>query len=303
MGKFDDLTRALGGNVAESMGVGRQSIDPLHVADAALAALPERMKGVNRTKGAVDIPIDRISSDPDQPREDFDEESLRRLADSMKQRGQLQPIRVRWDEGGGSYVIICGERRWRAAILAGLTTVSAVVVEGEISQAELLAIQLVENCLREDLKPIEQAKAYKALMDRNEWSTRQLAAELAITQGNIVRALALLNLPERVQDQVEAGQIAPATAYEISKVESPAEQEQLASRAVEEKLTRADVVAAREQKTAKPRLRRVEIKVAGAGQVVVNLADPDADDDSVLFALQQAVKQFRKTMAAHPEVA
>jgi ParB family transcriptional regulator, chromosome partitioning protein len=303
MGKFDDLTRALGGNVAESMGVGRQSIGPLHGADAALAALPERMKGVNRTKSAVDIPIDRISPDPDQPREDFDEESLGRLADSMKQRGQLQSIRVRWDEGRGSYVIICGERRWRAATLAGLTTVSAVVVEGEISQAELLAIQLVENCLREDLKPIEQAKAYKALMDRNEWSTRQLAAELAITQGNIVRALALLNLPETVRDQVEAGQIAPATAYEISKVESPAEQEQLASRAVEEKLTRADVVAAREQKTTKPRLRRVEIKVAGAGQVVVNLADPDADDDSVLFALQQAVKQFRKTMAAHPEVA
>jgi ParB family transcriptional regulator, chromosome partitioning protein len=300
MGKFDELMKA-GANIDESMGAG-VTRGPAS-APLATSTAPARWQGVSKNKNAVEVPVDKIGPDPDQPREEFDPEALDRLAASLKARGQLQPIRVRWDEGKGVYVIICGERRWRAAMKAGMATMSAVVVEGEILPAELLAMQLVENCLREDLKPVEQAKAFRTLMDRNGWSTRQLAAELAVAQTNIVRALALLDLPESVQEQVDRGNLATSTALEIGKLEDLESQEVLARRAEGEKLTRADVVAARERRETRTKPRRVEIKVAGAGSVVVNLADPEADDDSVLFALQQAAKQFKKAMSSRTEAA
>ena len=97
---------------------------------AAAPAGPDRLQGVARSKNAAEIPVDRIGPDPDQPREEFDAEALGRLAESLKTRGQLQPIRVRWDEEQGAYVIVCGERRWRAAELAGLPTMSCVIVDG-----------------------------------------------------------------------------------------------------------------------------------------------------------------------------
>ncbi len=178
MGKLDELLRSGASNIAESMGAG-VTRGP-GAAPLSTSSTPAQWQGVAKSKNAVEIPLEKIAPDPDQPREEFDEDALNRLAESLKTRGQLQPIRVRWDEGRGAYMILIGERRWRAAKLAGLPTVSAVVVEGTIDPAELLAIQLIENCLREDLKPIEQAKAFKALMERNGWTVRQVAQELAI---------------------------------------------------------------------------------------------------------------------------
>ena len=140
-------------------------------------------------------------------------------------------------------------------------------------------------------------------MERNRWSTRQLAAELAVAQTNVVRALSLLDLPEGVQEQVDRGNIATSTALEIGKIEDREAQERLATRAAEEKLTRAAVVAERERREDRPRLRRVEIKVAGAGAVVIDLVDPMSDDDTVLFTLQQAIKQFKKSMSSRTEAA
>jgi ParB family chromosome partitioning protein len=242
MGKLDELTRAFGGNVAESMGVGRQAVPA--TAGTSPAGIPERMKGVNRTRNAVDIPTEKIDRDPGQPREVFDEESLARLASSLKTRGQLQPIRVRWDEGRGVYVIIAGERRWRAARMAGLTAVSAIIVEGEIPPAELLALQLVENCLREDLRPVEQARAYRALLEQHSWSIRQLAAELSLDHTAISRALSLLELPEPVQSHVERGEIPTWTAYEIVKAGDSEAQVDLATRVIKEGLSRAETAEA-----------------------------------------------------------
>ena len=212
MGKLEELSRLTAGNVNDSIGVGR----PARPAEAPASAssVPARWQGVTRSKNAVEIPVEKIAPDPDQPRDEFDEEALGRLSESLKTRGQLQPIRVRWDGGRERYMILVGERRWRAARMAGLPSLSAVVVDEPIPPDELLAIQLVENCLREDLKPIEQAKAFKALMERNGWSARQVARELAIDHTGVARALALLTLPGDVQEAVEAGQIAPRTAYE-----------------------------------------------------------------------------------------
>jgi ParB family chromosome partitioning protein len=244
MGKLDELMKASRDVAAESMGAPRAT--PMHGTSAAPAAppTPARLQGIARSKAAAEIPVDRIAADPDQPREEFDEEALARLAESLRTRGQLQPIRVRWDEGRGLYVIVCGERRWRAARRAGLPALSCVIVEGPVSPAELLAMQMVENLLREDLRPIEQARAFKALMEANSWSTHQLARELAVDQSSVVRALALLRLDTDVQDLVERGDLPPATAYEVSKLDDPGAQRAIVGRIVAEDLSRAEAIAA-----------------------------------------------------------
>ena len=208
------------------------------------STMPARLQGIAKAKNASEIPLDKIGPDPNQPREEFEEEGLGRLAESMRTRGQLQPIRVRWDEGRAEYVIICGERRWRAATLAGLKAMSCVIEERPLDAGELLALQLVENALREDLKPIEQARAYKALMDRNGWTATQVGRELAIDQSSVSRALALLALPPAVQDLVERETLSPATAYEVSKLDDPEAQAEVAARVVAEGLSRSETIEA-----------------------------------------------------------
>src|SRR4051812_5207719 len=183
MGKLDELIRAHGANIGDSFGTGHAADGlPPGMSLAQAQRVPARDQGVARSKHAVEIPVDRIQADPDQPREEFDEEALDRLAESLRSKGQLQPIRVRWDEGRGAYVIVMGERRWRAAIKAGLATLSCVVHQGPVDPGELLALQLVENAVREDLKPIEQAKAYRKLQELYGWSGNRLAKELAVPQ-------------------------------------------------------------------------------------------------------------------------
>src|SRR4051794_38385479 len=165
MSKLDKILASSGSNIDASMGAGR-SAKPLHGATPTTSASgPARLQGLARSQNAAEIPVDRIERAPERPREDFNEEGLERLAQSLKTRGQLQPIRVRWDEGRGVYIIVCGERRWRAARMAGLSTLSCVIMDRPAEPGELLALQLVENALREDLRPIEQARAYKALLE------------------------------------------------------------------------------------------------------------------------------------------
>jgi ParB family transcriptional regulator, chromosome partitioning protein len=119
---------------------------------------------------------------------------------------------VRWDEGRSLYIIVCGERRWRAARMAGSTTMSCVIMDGPISPAELLSLQLVENLVREDLKPIEQARAFRAVMQMNGWSTHDVARELAVDQSSVVRALKLLDLPAAVPADDRRGRPPPPRA-------------------------------------------------------------------------------------------
>jgi ParB family chromosome partitioning protein len=301
MGKLDELRRVGKQNAVESLGVFAADRVIPGVSPAGPAPVPRALQGVAKVKNVAAIPVEMIDRDPAQPREEFDEESLGRLAESLKARGQLQPIRVRWDEGRGVYLILCGERRWRAAKLAGLATVSALIVEGELDPDELLAIQLVENCLRDDLKPIEQARAFKTLMERKGWSTRQLARELAVVQPHVVRMLALLELPEAIRERVEQGGLAPATAYEIGKLESPAEQQALADRVEAEGLTRQEAVAAvRDRKQGgdtrgitpgRGRGGSFEYRVSPRVTVVVRYRGDDTL--SVAQALRAALKQVQ----------
>jgi ParB family transcriptional regulator, chromosome partitioning protein len=202
---------------------------------------------VNQFQGRVQlrdaclIRVDRIEADPDQPRAEFDAESLERLAASLKQRGQLQPIRVRWDEANSRYMVIVGERRWRAARLAGLESLACVVVPGDATPEEILEDQLVENCLRVDLRPVEQARAYQSLMQRLGISQRTLADKLNVSQGQVMQSLKLLELPEPIKQSIEEGKIAPTVGYELTKVDDPAEQASLARGAAAGLLRRDEI--------------------------------------------------------------
>lgn len=187
--------------------------------------------GRRRLEAAGLIRVDRIIPDPDQPRTEFDPEGLELLAASLKERGQLQPIRVRWVDSADRYVVVVGERRFRAAMMAGLESVACVVADGSASAEDVLEDQLVENALRMDLKPIEQARAYRKLMEARGMTQAQLAGRLRVTQGSISKALALLALPPEIQRKVDSGEIGPSTAYELSRVTDPGELAELAREA------------------------------------------------------------------------
>ena len=201
MAKDKDILERFGANLAESMGGGRS---PRPTAPA-LSTMGKH-DGVSRLRAAAEIEVGRIAADPGQPRTEFDPGAIARLAESLEAHGQIQPISVRWSDDPGRYLIVTGERRWRASILAGRPTIAAVILEGDRTDSQVLEMQLVENCLREDLQPIEQARAFRTLMDRNGWTAARLAETLRLTGSSVTRALALLDLPCTVQDAVEAGQ-------------------------------------------------------------------------------------------------
>jgi ParB family chromosome partitioning protein len=294
MSKRDELIKGLG-NVRESMGDFAAGTMPGGTTPGP-KALPPYLVGVVRSKDVSQIAIDRIDRDPGQPREEFDQEGLERLAQSLRQRGLLQPIRVRWDAARERYIIVCGERRWRAARMAGLESLACVIVQEELTPEERLAVQLVENALREDLRPIEQAKAYKTLMEAQGWSFRQLAGELSIHHGQVVRALSLLELPQGVQDQVEQGALSPASAYEVTKLPDRDVQAELAGRAIAEKMTRQEVIEAVKERKAgvvrrAPAERRGPFEYRVGDNVIVTVRYRKNDKLTPAQALRQALKQ------------
>jgi ParB family chromosome partitioning protein len=293
MGKPDEIRRSAGANIDDSLGVNRVA-RPVETSSA-----PPRWQGVNKSKNALEIPVEKIIPDPDQPRESFDEEGLERLAESLRTRGQLQPIRVRWDEGRGAYVIICGERRWRAAGRAGLSTMTAIVSEGPMDPAELLSVQLIENALREDLKPIEQAKAFRSLMERNGWSARQVARELSYPQSSVAKVLELLEMPEPVQEMVESGKLAVHTAYELRDA-PPEVQVAVADQAVAEGLTRsevAEVVQAVKARRPVPRPRPDPVTIDLGDGLTVTVRWRKPSDISTTQALRKALKAAQEQEA------
>jgi ParB family transcriptional regulator, chromosome partitioning protein len=246
MAKDKDILQRFGANLAESMGAGRAT-SPATPVPSAMG----KHDGVSRLRAAAEIEVGRIVADPEQPRTEFDPGAIARLAESLKSHGQIQPISVRWSDDMGRYLIVTGERRWRASILAGRPTIAAVILEGERTESQVLEMQLVENCLREDLQPIEQARAFRTLMDRNDWTAARLAEALQLTGASVTRALALLDLPYTVQEAVASGELAPSVAYEVSKLADPDAQAEIAARVVAEGLSRVETVEAVRQVASK----------------------------------------------------
>jgi ParB family chromosome partitioning protein len=205
--------------------------------------------GRRRLRNVGSIAIDRVIADPHQPRTQFSDEGLQRLASSIRAKGQLLPIHVRWSSDMDKWVIVSGERRWRAAQAAGLSTIDCYFAEDEIAPSDILEQQLVENLLREDLRPIEEARAFEMLMSLNNWNGNQVAKALHVPASKVSRALALLDLPEDVQEQVDAGVLPARSAYEVSKLPDDESRRSLAAKAANGGMTNRDMASAvRQQK-------------------------------------------------------
>lgn len=162
-----------------------------------------------------------LKPNPHQPRREFDEEALKELADSIREHGIIQPI-VAEDAGDGTYYIIAGERRTRAARLAGLTKVPVVLKK--YSDERKLEIALIENIQRENLNPVEEAQAYHQLMTLGNLSQEEAAARVGKNRSTVANSLRLLKLPEDMTSSLASGQITPGHARAILSVLNPADQ-------------------------------------------------------------------------------
>jgi ParB family chromosome partitioning protein len=162
------------------------------------------------------LPVSDITPDRTQPRKTFDDEALAELASSIKEHGVLQPILVR-PVPDGSYMIVAGERRWRAARLAGLSTVPVIIKE--MSDADALSIALVENLQREDLNPVEEAEGYRQLAETQGWTQEQIASRVGKSRPSVANALRLLSLPEDVLALLRDGKITAGHAKAILSIE------------------------------------------------------------------------------------
>jgi ParB/RepB/Spo0J family partition protein len=164
-----------------------------------------------------------IEPDPAQPRKVFDEEQLRELAASLVRHGQLQPIRVRKAPCVGRYIVVAGERRWRAARLANLQKIDAVVVAERGDTDVIREEQVVENLQRAELSPLESAHAYRSLMERWSCSQAEVARRLGVSTSTVSRALALLQSPDETRAAIAAGtSVRQATATARPSKKRPA---------------------------------------------------------------------------------
>jgi len=244
-----------------------------------------------RTFGRVDITL--VESDPHQPRTEFSPDAIQRLAKSIKEKGQLHPIRVRWSDDRGKWIVISGERRWRATKEAGLPTIDCYFQNDDLDSSVVLEQQLIENLLREDLKPMEQARGFAALMELNDWTGKQVANSLHVAPSTVSRALALLDLPPEVQDRVSRGEIAARAAYEITKLPSAEAQRSIA--AVDSPTT-AKISAAVNQRRGKkkPAIRGFkQTFLAESGIRVLVTAKQKVNYHEVELALSEAIEEVR----------
>ena len=155
-------------------------------------------------EGSVAVKIADIEPNRDQPRKEFDSEALAELADSIAQHGVLQPLLLRPMLSGG-YRIVAGERRWRAARMAGLTEVPAVI--REMTDSEEMLFALIENLQREDLTPLEEARGYRTLIETQDLTQEEVSQAVGKSRPSVTNALRLLNLPEDIQEMLEKGEI------------------------------------------------------------------------------------------------
>jgi ParB family chromosome partitioning protein len=197
--KVDAIARLLGTRVA---------------ADAAHAG---QTVGVQSLSTAKVVDIGRIVADPDQPRKTFDPDDMALLAGSLRDHGQRDPVKVRWDAGRDRWVLIDGERRWRAAQSIGLTTLTAVIEQQQLSSDRVLELQLIENALRTGLTPLEAGAAYQQLMAVWNCNQKALAQRLHISESKVSRSLDALNLPAETKAAVEAGTVGVMTAVKEAR--------------------------------------------------------------------------------------
>ena len=185
----------------------------------------------------TEIEIGLIDRNLDQPRKNFDEKALNELASSIREHGVIQPIIVK--KNNDRYIIIAGERRWRATRLAGLRTIPCIIKD--YSEQQISEIAIIENLQREDLNPIESAKAIKNLMNQYNMTQEEVADKIGKSRSAITNTLRLLNLPDSIINLVETDKLSAGHARALLGLEDIAKQKQIAIIAAEKKLSVRDV--------------------------------------------------------------
>lgn len=217
------------------LGKGLDSLIPSNMMEPA--HITEREEQEKDGDGIVNVKITKVEPNREQPRKNFDEDSLQELSESIKQFGLLQPILVQ--DRTTYYEIVAGERRWRAAKIAGLKEVPVII--RNLTDQEIVEISLIENIQREDLNPIEEAQAYKRLLTEFNLKQDEVAEKVSKSRTAVTNSMRLLKLCEEVQKMVVDGMISTGHARALISIENPEEQYMIAQKIFDEKLSVREV--------------------------------------------------------------
>lgn len=222
------------------LGKGLDSLIPTNVmmeSEVKHATVSTASSAEEGKDGTLMVKLSKVEPNREQPRKNFDEDSLQELAESLKQFGMLQPILVQ--NRGDYYEIIAGERRWRAAKIAGLKEVPVIV--RELTDQEIVEISLIENIQREDLNPIEEAQAYKRLLTEFHLKQDEVAERVSKSRTAVTNSMRLLKLCDEVQNMVVDDMISTGHARALISIEDPEEQYLIAQKIFDEKLSVREV--------------------------------------------------------------
>ena len=226
----------------------------------------------HRSTGVKVIPLDRIESNPEQPRLAFDETTLEELAASIREHGVLQPILVR-PIGENHFQLIAGERRWRASSIAGMASIPALVED--IDDDTALEISIIENLQREDISPLDEAAMYDRMIRDHGYSIRKLANKLGKDKGYLENRLRLADAPPEVRELVSLRKDTLSHAYELMKVTDPRKRKKLADQVARNELS---LVKLRERIEGRPSRQAVDADPGSEPEAVTAQPELEADD-------------------------
>lgn len=293
MSKSETLLKKYGENITQSTSASLEALTS-SIEQEQLAPHQKRM----RDREAAYVRVADLIPDPAQPRKTMDPEKLERLANSMKAQGQLQPIRVRWSQEQDKFVIISGERRWRAAQKIGLEKLACQIVEGVLGEDTKTAQQIIENLHREDVPPMAVAQSYQSLIETHGWTQKKVADELGVTQAEVSRYLALLELDPQVQQKIREEVISPSVASPLSRLPK-SEQRKMATTIIRKGLSRDDVTAAVQQKVgrrnhkASKQGKRMVCRLSDGTSVTIGHSTEVLTLERFIEALEQVLHQAR----------
>lgn len=270
-----------GSRLAESVGIRSSRTEVPSPIDAGA----DKMAGRYANRNASMIDVDKIIPDPNQPRKQFDEDELKELAESIKDHELLQPIRVRWSDEHGKWIIVSGERRYRASQLNNATEIAVVIDDKERSTGEVRIHQIVENIQRSGFRPVEEAKAFAEAMKLESISAAELSRRLKKGRSYVSQSLSLLNLTDEQQAAVDAGTLPVREAYKLARVERNGDDPSPA---------RSGSV-----KTSKKRKRGIEVTLrsTNGGKVTVAFGKK-VDNETIRTALLEVAGSLEKKRAA-----
>ena len=255
--------------------------------DDAAASLSENGAADSITQ----LPLTKIERNPNQPRKKFDQQALEELAESIRLHGVITPITVRHGEKDGYYQIIAGERRWRAARLAGLKEIPAMVLEA--GEGEVMELALIENLQRQDLNPIEEAEGYDRLMQQFGLTQEEVANRVVKSRSAVANALRLLGLPDEVRTMVADGKLSGGHARAVLAVSDEDKRVEAARQMVGMSVRQAEALAKRLNK--KPSVKLPQPEAFSVDYV----ADVEKELESVLgrkISIQQGKNSGQLTL-------